>query len=70
MTTIDLSKPIGEDKERVGFQPQRIRTIFIYQCSEGHMVRVLASAFQGRTPVPSVGAIECPMCEFQKRKAS
>ncbi len=35
---------------------------FVYVCSQGHTIRVLASAFRGRTPVPGVGGITCPQC--------
>lgn len=66
MTQIDLSKPLpgdeGKIKVQVGFG-KRWRTVFVYQCSQGHKVQVFASAYQGRTPVPGVGAIECPKCE-------
>jgi hypothetical protein len=66
VTQIDLSKPIGQDRERVGFQPHW-RTIFIYKCAAGHIVRMMANAFKGRTPVPGVGAITCPQCEFHAK---
>lgn len=65
MTTIDLSTPVRSERVR-GFQPPW-RTVFIYLCSAGHTVRVYANSFRGRTPVPSVGAITCPQCEFHAK---
>ena len=62
MTLINLACPIGQELERMGFQPHW-RTVFKYQCEAGHQVKVLASAFSGRKPVPGVGAIECPKCK-------
>lgn len=65
MTTINLSTPIRSERVR-GFQPPW-RTVFVYQCSQGHTVRVYANSFRGRTPVPSVGAITCSQCEFHAK---
>ena len=57
---IDLRSPVRRERVR-DFQPPW-RTVFVYQCAAGHETRVRASSFAGRTPVPSVGAIECPQC--------
>lgn len=64
-TVIDLRKPRRSEKST---DPElRGRTVFIYQCSHGHEVRVLANSFCGKTPVPSVGGIACPRCEFEEK---
>lgn len=63
---IDLSHPIRSERVR-GFQPPW-RTVFIYQCPEcKEEVRVFANSFRGKTPVPSVGGITCPKCEYRKK---
>jgi hypothetical protein len=41
--------------------------VFIYKCKAGHEVKVFANAFRGKTPVPGVGAIMCPTCEFNAK---
>jgi hypothetical protein len=61
-STIDLSKPTRTERVR-GFQPPW-RTVFVYHCQHGHEVRVRASSFRGKTPVPSTGAITCPVCKI------
>ena len=59
---IDLSKPISSEKVRAGFQPHW-RTVFVYQCPIcGKRYRIFASRFQGKTPLPEIGAIYCD-CE-------
>lgn len=65
MTLIQLSKPVCQIRERHGFQPHW-RTVFIYQCDQGHTVRVFANHFIGKKPVPGVGAITCPFCEWKE----
>ena len=65
MTLIQLGTPVRQEKVR-GFQPPW-RTVFVYECPKGHSVRVNANSFRGRTPVPSVGAITCPQCEFAEK---
>lgn len=65
MTIIDLSRPTGQHKVR-GFQPPW-RTVFEYLCPQGHKVNIYANSFRGRTPVPGVGAITCPQCEFHAK---
>ena len=67
MTNIDLSSPVGSERERSDIFPFAYRTIFVYECSQGHTVRVGASSFRGQTPVPSVGAITCPQCAFKEK---
>ena len=64
MNVINLATPVRSVRERC-FQP-RWYTVFIYECSEGHEVRVLANSFSGSTPAPGVGAITCPQCEREK----
>ena len=66
MSIINLMTPIGSERVRAGFQPHW-RTMFKYRCAQGHVVRVYASAFQGKTPVPGVGGITCPQCELNGR---
>lgn len=61
MNVINLAKPVRSVRER-GFQPPW-HTVWIYECSEGHEVRVRANAFRGSTPVPGTGGISCPQCE-------
>lgn len=68
-TTIDLRSPVRSERVRAGFQPHW-RTVFIYTCAQGHNVRVFANSFRGQTPVPSVGAITCPQCEFKEKYPS
>lgn len=60
MSIIDLTTPVGSERVR-GFQPPW-RTVWIYKCAAGHTVRVRATSFRGKTPVPSRGAIACPQC--------
>lgn len=65
MTTVDLSRPCGSRRARDA--SARWRTVFEYLCPLGHTVNVLASSFRGKTPVPSVGGIACPQCEFNAK---
>ena len=58
---IKLSTPIRSERVR-DFQPPW-RTVFVYQCGNGHEVRVRANSYSGKTPVPGTGAIMCPQCE-------
>jgi hypothetical protein len=58
---INLSTPIRSEKVR-DFQPPW-RTVFIYKCGNGHIVRVRANAFRGKQPEPGTGAIMCPQCK-------
>lgn len=58
---IDLRRPVRSERVR-DFQPPW-RTVFVYECANGHEVRVRAGAFRGKTPVPGVGAIRCPQCK-------
>lgn len=59
--TINLATPVRSERVRA-FQPPW-RTVWIYECRNGHTVRVNANSFRGKTPVPSTGAITCPQCE-------
>jgi hypothetical protein len=59
---INLGRPVGKRKVRSGWG--QWRTIFDYHCPAGHTVSVFCNSFRGKTPVPSVGAIECPQCRF------
>ena len=57
--TINLRRPVRQEKVRVGFQPHW-RTVYIYECPECHHERrVFASRFIGKTPTPEIGAITC-----------
>ena len=68
---INLSAPTRTEirpLERVG-ENRAQRTVFVYTCPAGHVVRVRASSFQGMDrggkplhAVPSTGAIRCPQC--------
>lgn len=62
MNIVSLQTPVGEVQIRC-------RTVFRYRCSEGHEIRVYASAFRGKTAVPGVGAITCPQCELAEKTA-
>jgi len=66
MCQVNLGSPVRSEKVRSGFQPHW-RTVFIYKCKAGHEVKVFANAFRGKTPVPGVGAIMCPTCEFNAK---
>ena len=66
MCQINLSCPSSSERVR-GFQPPW-HTVWIYKCkARNHVVRVKANSFRGKTPVPSVGAIMCPQCEFEAK---
>ena len=66
MCQINLSTPSSSVRER-GFQPPW-HTIFIYRCkAANHEVRVRANSFSGSRPVPGVGAIMCPQCQFDAK---
>lgn len=60
-SVISLMTPIRSERVR-DFQPPW-RTVFVYRCAVCKKeTRVRASAFRGRTPVPSTGGIYCPHC--------
>ena len=62
---IDLQRPLRSERVRAGFQPHW-RTVFVYQCPECEQeMRIYASAFKGKTPVPGVGGVRCS-CERLK----
>lgn len=63
MTQVNLMHPVRSERVR-DFQPPW-RTVFVYECPQGHEVRVRASSYSGKTPVPGVGAIACPKCEVK-----
>lgn len=63
--TIALDRPVGSERVR-DFQPPW-RTEFLYDCPAGHRVRMRAGCFRGKTPVPGIGAITCPQCEFLEK---
>ena len=65
-TIINLSAPVRSERVRAGFQPHW-RTLFVYLCAAGHEVKVYANSFRGKTPVPCVGGIHCPQCEFAEK---
>lgn len=58
---IVLRAPVRSERARDG--DGRWRTVFVYRCPDCNKeVRVFASAFRGRDPVPSTGGIDCPHC--------
>lgn len=65
MTLIKLGTPVRSERRRQ-FQPPWY-TVFIHRCQNGHEVAVRANSFRGKRPVPGVGAIYCPKCEFENK---
>ena len=63
---INLSTPVRREKRR-SFQPPWY-TVFIYLCKSCKKeTTVRAGSFIGGRPIPSVGAIVCPHCEFSEK---
>lgn len=57
-TPLDLQKPLFSGWEGRGFSR---RYLFHYTCPVcGNTTKVKATAFRGKTPVTSPGAIRCP----------
>ena len=65
-TQIDLSRPASGGYEGRGFG---CHFVWKYLCNQGHTVRIRNSSFKGKNPVPGVGAIHCPQCEFAEKMA-
>lgn len=61
--TISLRDPIRSDRIR-DFRPPW-RTVFVYRCPKCRAeIRVFATSFRGKTPVPSLGAVQCSRVYF------
>lgn len=56
---INLRTPLRGSYEGRGFGR---RFVWEYECGNGHIIRVRANAWRGRTPEPGVGAMMCPQC--------